>query len=88
LGGRKALATFRGRPLIERPLAALRSVLDEVVVVAERDTPLPPGLTVWVEPDEPRHPAAGLITALTRQRGQTPLTVLACAADCRLTKGV
>jgi molybdenum cofactor guanylyltransferase len=82
MGGSKGLVTFRGRPLIERPLAALRGVLPEVVVVAKADTPLPPGLTVWVEADEPRHPATGLIHALeTCKRGQTPCAVLVCAAD-------
>jgi molybdenum cofactor guanylyltransferase len=84
MGGAKALAPFRGRPLIEWPLAALRGVLEEVVVIAKRDTELPPGLTVWIEPDEPRHPATGLIRALERQRGQTPLSVLACAVDLPL----
>jgi molybdopterin-guanine dinucleotide biosynthesis protein A len=83
MGGPKALATFRGQPLIERPLAALRTVLSEVVVVAKRDTPLPPGLTVWVEPDEPRHPATGLIHALERcERGQTPFDTSPISGDC------
>jgi molybdopterin-guanine dinucleotide biosynthesis protein A len=76
MGGAKAMAPFRGRPLISWPVEALREVLDEVVVVAKRDTVLPPGLTVWVEPDEPRHPATGLIEAL-RPGG----AILACAAD-------
>jgi molybdenum cofactor guanylyltransferase len=76
MGGAKAIAPFRGRPLISWSLEALRGVLDEVVVVAKRDTELPPGLTVWVEPDEPRHPAVGLIDALHRGGA-----ILACAAD-------
>jgi molybdenum cofactor guanylyltransferase len=86
MGGAKAMAPFRGRPLIAWPVAALSEVLDEVVVVAKRDTELPPGLTVWLEPDEPRHPAAGLIRALEGKRGQTPFShasgaIVACAAD-------
>jgi molybdopterin-guanine dinucleotide biosynthesis protein A len=90
MGGAKALAEFRGRPLISWPVAALSEVLDEVVVVAKRDTALPPGLTVWVEPDEPRHPAVGLIRALEGKRGQTwaggPFSlrggaILCCAVD-------
>jgi molybdopterin-guanine dinucleotide biosynthesis protein A len=81
MGGAKAMAPFRGRPLISWPLEALRQVLDEVVVVAKRDTALPPGLTVWIEPDEPRHPATGLIEALGGKRGQTPFSILACAVD-------
>jgi molybdopterin-guanine dinucleotide biosynthesis protein A len=76
MGGAKAMAPFRGRPLISWPVEALREVLDEVVVVAKRDTALPPGLTVWVEPDEPRHPATGLIEALGRGGA-----ILVCAAD-------
>ena len=80
MGAAKALVPFRGRPLIEWPLAALRAELDEVVVVAKRDTELPPGLTVWIEPDEPRHPATGLLEALRRNiGGLTPF--IACAVD-------
>jgi molybdopterin-guanine dinucleotide biosynthesis protein A len=82
MGGGKALVSFRGRPLIEWPLAALRAVLDEVVVVAKRDTELPPGLDVLIEPDEPRHPAVGLIAAL-RQGGP----ILACAVDMPFVTG-
>jgi molybdenum cofactor guanylyltransferase len=76
MGGAKAIAPFGGRPLISWPVEALGKVLDEVVVVAKRGTALPPGLTVWVEPDEPRHPATGLIEALGRGGA-----ILVCAAD-------
>jgi len=51
-----------------------------VVVVAKRDTVLPPGLgvAVWTEPDAPRHPIAGLRHALAGARGRS---VLVCAVD-------
>jgi molybdenum cofactor guanylyltransferase len=88
LGGEKATVELAGGPLIAWPLAALEEALGEVVVVAKRDTQLPPGLPapVWVEPDEPAHPRAGLVHALERAGGRA---VLACAADMPLvTPGV
>jgi molybdenum cofactor guanylyltransferase len=82
LGGAKATAQLGGRPLVAWPVAALRAVLDEVVVVAKRSTPLPPlDVPVWVEPDEPRHPRAGIVHALERANGRA---VLACACDLPL----
>ncbi len=60
-----------GRPLLAWAVGALREAgLAEVVVVAKRDTPLPDsGAGVWVEPDEPRHPLAGIVHALERAGG-------------------
>jgi molybdopterin-guanine dinucleotide biosynthesis protein A len=82
MGGSKATADLGGRPLIAWPLEALRAVLDEVVVVAKRSTALPPlDVAVWVEPDEPLHPRAGLVHALERADGRS---VLICAADLPL----
>jgi molybdopterin-guanine dinucleotide biosynthesis protein A len=80
IGGAKALAQLQGRPLIEYPLAALRSVLNEVVVIAKPDTGLPEltGVTVWIEPSEPRHPLTGIVEALSRASGRA---VLICATD-------
>jgi molybdopterin-guanine dinucleotide biosynthesis protein A len=46
------------------------------VVVAKAGTPLPDGLTVWVEPDEPFHPLLGIVTALEQARG--PVVAVAC----------
>lgn len=78
MGAPKATAPLAGRPLIEYPLGALRSVAEGVVVVvAKRDTELPAGLARWDEPDEPRHPVAGLVHAL--ERAGEP--ILVCAAD-------
>lgn len=80
LGGSKALARLGGRPLISYPLAALQTVLAEVVVVAKAATTLPDlgDVPVWIEPDEPRHPVAGIVHALRRAGGRE---VLVCAAD-------
>jgi molybdopterin-guanine dinucleotide biosynthesis protein A len=59
-----------------------------VAVVCKRDTALPPlapGVERWDEPDEPRHPAAGVVHALER----LDETVLVCAADMPfVTQGV
>ena len=82
MGGSKATADLGGRPLVAWPLEALRAVLKEVVVVAKRSTALPPlDVAVWVEPDEPLHPRAGIVHALERADGRA---VLACAVDLPL----
>lgn len=79
MGGAKMTAPFAGRPLLLWPVDALRSVLDEVVVLAKRETVLPPlEVPVWIEPDEPRHPLAGIVHAL-REAGDR--VVLVCAGD-------
>jgi molybdopterin-guanine dinucleotide biosynthesis protein A len=84
LGGRKTTVPLAGRPLLEHPRAALRPVVDEVVVVAKRDTVLPAlgrEVPLWVEPDEPRHPLTGIVHALRLARGRP---VLVCAGDMPL----
>lgn len=80
LGGGKAAVELAGRPLISYPLAALAVALREVAVIAKSDTELPsmPGVTVWIEPDTPRHPLVGLIEALGIA-GDRPVVV--CAVD-------
>jgi molybdopterin-guanine dinucleotide biosynthesis protein A len=77
LGSPKATAELAGRPLVAYPLDALREVCERVVVVAKRDTELPPDLERWDEADEPRHPVAGIRYAL--ERADAP--ILVCAAD-------
>jgi molybdenum cofactor guanylyltransferase len=66
IGGEKPTRTLAGRALIDYPLAAAREARLETVVVAKRDTRLPPGLDARLicEPDEPRHPLAGALAAL------------------------
>jgi molybdopterin-guanine dinucleotide biosynthesis protein A len=66
IGGEKAVVELHGTPLIHYPLRALQAVLAEVVVVAKQGTALPPlpGVPIWIEPAEPRHPLAGVVHAL------------------------
>jgi molybdenum cofactor guanylyltransferase len=66
IGGGKAVVELHGVPLVHYPLRALQGVLAEVVVVAKQGTPLPPlpGVPIWIEPAEPRHPLAGVVHAL------------------------
>jgi molybdopterin-guanine dinucleotide biosynthesis protein A len=78
MGGAKPARALRGRPLAAYPAAVLAEVCARVVIVAKADSELPDlGLEVWTEPDEPRHPAAGIAHAL--ERAGEP--VLVCAAD-------
>jgi molybdopterin-guanine dinucleotide biosynthesis protein A len=77
MGAPKATALLAGRPLIAYPLEALRAVCDRVVIVAKRDSELPPEVERWDEPDHPRHPIAGIRHALERIDGP----ILVCAAD-------
>lgn len=75
----KPTAPLGGRPLLEYSLRALESVGLETVLVAKRDTPLPPDAApIWEEPDEPVHPLLGIVTALEQADGRA---VLACACD-------
>ena len=77
IGGAKPVAELAGRPLIAWPLAAAREAGLEAVVVAKAGTPLPPlDVPVWIEPDEPSHPLAGLVYAL--ERAARPLVAMAC----------
>lgn len=88
IGGGKAALALHGRPLIAYPLRAMQAVLAEVVVVAKAASELPPlpGVPVWTEPDEPRHPLAGIVHALERATppaglGEAARAVLVCAGD-------
>jgi len=78
IGGDKAMVELEGRPLVHYPLNVLRAVLDEVAVVAKESTVLP-GLDVeiaiWLEPEEPRHPLAGIAHALRCARGRPVVVV-------------
>src|SRR3954467_2154111 len=81
LGGDKAIVELEGRALVLYPLEALHEVCDDVAVVAKRDTLLPPlagGADLWIEPDLPRHPLAGVAHALHLAAGRP---VLAVAVD-------
>jgi molybdopterin-guanine dinucleotide biosynthesis protein A len=78
MGGDKAIVELEGRALVHYPLEALHEVCDEVVVVAKRDTILPPlsGVAdLWIEPDEPRHPLLGVGHALRLAASRSVLVV-------------
>lgn len=84
LGGGKAVIQLCGRPLISYPLAALKAVLPEVVVLAKAQTELPALPThtkVWSESETLQHPLVGLRRALELAEGRT---VLVCAVDLPL----
>jgi molybdopterin-guanine dinucleotide biosynthesis protein A len=84
LGGDKAIVELEGRALVLYPLEALHEVCDDVVVAAKVDTLLPPlgGIAdLWIEPDEPRHPLAGVAHALRLAGGRS---ILAVAVDLPL----
>jgi molybdopterin-guanine dinucleotide biosynthesis protein A len=78
-GASKPAALLAGRPLIAYPVEALSAVCSRVAVVCKRTTSLPAlvGVERWEEPDEPRHPVAGIVHALTC----AGVPVLVCAAD-------
>jgi molybdopterin-guanine dinucleotide biosynthesis protein A len=80
IGGSKAVVQLAGQPLISYPLEAVRAALGDVAVIAKADTHLPslPGVTVWVEPDLPRHPVVGIVHALALAEGRP---VVVCALD-------
>ena len=85
MGGDKLRAPLRGRPLAVWALDALCGACDEVVVAAKAGTALPAlptGVLRLDEPDEPRHPLAGVVAAL-RHAGPGR-SVLAVAADLPL----
>ncbi|HEX5922651.1 MAG TPA: molybdenum cofactor guanylyltransferase [Baekduia sp.] len=84
LGGDKAIVELEGRPLLLYPVEALHELCDDVVVVAKRDTMLPPlagAAQLWIEPDEPRHPLLGIAHALRLAAGRS---ILAVAVDLPL----
>jgi molybdopterin-guanine dinucleotide biosynthesis protein A len=83
LGGSKATVRLSGQPLITYPLRAVQEALGSVVVVAKADSELPalPGIEVWMEPAEPRHPLTGIVHALGLAEGRP---VLVCAGDLPL----
>jgi molybdenum cofactor guanylyltransferase len=86
LGCRKPLTSLAGRPLICHPLAAARDSGLDVIVVSKRSVALPElDCEVVYEPEQPRHPLCGLLTALTRagsiggMRGSDlPVVIVAC----------
>src|SRR5271169_6084302 len=80
MGCSKSAVALRGRPLISYPLQALRAALGDVAVIGKPDLELPslPGVMVWIEPEEPRHPLIGIVEAIALAGGRP---VLVCAVD-------
>jgi len=80
IGGEKATVELHGKPLICYPLETVGAVLNTVAILAKAGTKLPPlaGVTVWIEPERPRHPLVGITQALALSGGRP---VLICAAD-------
>jgi molybdopterin-guanine dinucleotide biosynthesis protein A len=80
LGGAKAAVELVGRPLISYPLEAFAQAGMAPIVVAKNDSELPAlDVRVITEPDEPRHPLAGVIAAL-RHAGSRGALILPCDA--------
>jgi len=78
IGGAKATLELAGRPLISYPLEAVAGAGLEPVVVAKRDSQLPPlDCAVIGEPDRPRHPLCGVLAAL-RHAGSRPVVIVGC----------
>lgn len=78
-GSPKAAALLGGRAMIEYPLAAMADAGLHATVVVKRASELPAlpdGVAVLHEPDEPRHPLRGIVTALESAGG--PIVVCAC----------
>jgi molybdopterin-guanine dinucleotide biosynthesis protein A len=82
LGGAKAMTPLGGRPLICHPLAAARGAGLEALVVAKPSTRLPAlAELVLHEPERPRHPLCGVLTALEHAAARSPapaVLLLAC----------
>lgn len=80
IGGEKATVELQGKPLIAYPVEAVRQVLSRVAILAKSGTKLPPlsGVAVWIEPELPHHPLAGITQALALAGGRP---VLVCACD-------
>jgi molybdopterin-guanine dinucleotide biosynthesis protein A len=78
LGGEKAAVLLAGRPLIEHVLDAVRAGGLAPVVVAKRDSLLPPlDCRLVFEPALPRHPLCGIVAGL-RAVAEPALVVCAC----------
>jgi molybdopterin-guanine dinucleotide biosynthesis protein A len=81
LGGAKPTTVLGARPLAEWVARALQEAVAEVAIVAKAATELPElgaQVATWREPDQPRHPLAGIAWALAHAGGRA---VLVCAVD-------
>ena len=79
MGRPKALVELAGRPLVEYPIAAARSVDLEPWVIAKPDSELPPlDCRLLAEPAQPLHPLCGVSPP---SEAAAPKPVVAVAAD-------
>jgi molybdenum cofactor guanylyltransferase len=77
MGAPKATLELAGTPLASRAVRLFETAGLDAVVVAKRDSPLPPlAIPTITEPDEPRHPLTGIVAALREARH--PVVVLGC----------
>lgn len=77
MGRPKPMVELNGRPLISFPIGAIEAAGLEPVVVAKGSSTLPAlDARRLEEPEQPRHPLAGVVTALGRER--EPIVVVAC----------
>jgi molybdopterin-guanine dinucleotide biosynthesis protein A len=82
LGGRKPTADLAGRPLISYVLDAAQDTGLPVAIVTKGDAPLPElDAEVVLEPDEPRHPLAGVLAAMRTMPDDPEAAVLAVGCD-------
>jgi molybdopterin-guanine dinucleotide biosynthesis protein A len=78
LGGAKAEVELTGRPLISYPLEAIEAAgLDAVVCTKPTEAPPRNSVAVLEEPELPRHPLTGIVSALRAAAGR-PVVVVAC----------
>jgi len=79
MGRPKPAVPLAGRPLIDYPIEAARSVGLEPWVIAKPDTDLPPlDCRIVHEPPEPVHPLCGIVAALD---AAAPWPIVAIGAD-------
>jgi molybdopterin-guanine dinucleotide biosynthesis protein A len=82
MGSPKPMVELGGRPMLARIVGTVGSAGLEPIVVAKPDSELPRvDCRVLSEPDEPRHPLTGLLTALRSSAGRG---VVAIACDMPL----
>jgi molybdenum cofactor guanylyltransferase len=78
IGGGKAAVELGGRPLIRYPLAAVEGAGLEPLVIAKRDSDLPPlQCRVIREAEAHPHPLCGILAALD-YAGERPVVVVGC----------